>query len=56
MSNEQGPHFVGMRMSARAEGSLQSNGEPTGLLLARDAGRHRLAALGTLQSEKEVPV
>ncbi len=39
------PHFVGMRPSARAEGSLRSNGAPNGLLLARDAGRRRHAAL-----------
>lgn len=45
MSRKQGPHFVGMRPSARADGSLRSNGAPTGLLLARGAGSHRHAAL-----------
>jgi len=35
------PHPVGMRPSARAEGSLRSNGVPTGLLLARVAARLR---------------
>jgi len=34
MSRKQGPRSAGMRPSARAEGPLRSNGEPTGLLLA----------------------
>ena len=33
-NREQGPRAAGMRPSARAEGSLRSNGEPAGLLLA----------------------
>lgn len=44
MSREQGPHSVGMRPSARGEGSLRSNGVPTGLLLARVAASLRHAA------------
>jgi hypothetical protein len=42
MSWEQGPRTNGMRPSARAEGSLRSSGEPTGLPLARvaDGCRH----------------
>ena len=44
MSRKQGPHFVGMRPSARAEGSLRSNGVPIGLLLARGAASLRHAA------------
>jgi hypothetical protein len=46
MSRKQGPLTEGMRPSARAEGSLRSNGVPTGLLLARDAARFRHAAPG----------
>jgi hypothetical protein len=46
MSREQGPHSVWMRPFARAEGSLRSNGVPTGLLLAMDAACFRHAALG----------
>jgi hypothetical protein len=41
MSSEQVHRIAGMRTSARAEGSLRSNGVPTGLLLARVAGGHR---------------
>jgi hypothetical protein len=36
MSSKQGLRTAGMRTSASAEGSLRSNGAPTGLLLARD--------------------
>ena len=41
MSRKQGPRKAGMRPSARAEGTLQSSGAPTGLLLARAVGGRR---------------
>ena len=41
MSRKQGPRAAGMRPSARAGGSLRSNGEPTGLLLAGVAAGRR---------------
>jgi hypothetical protein len=46
MSRKQGPREVGMRPSARAEGSLRSNGEPTGLLLAGAAAGRRNGGIG----------
>jgi hypothetical protein len=46
MSRKQGPREVGMRPSARADGSLRSNGEPTGLLLAGAAARRRNGGIG----------
>ena len=54
MSSEQVHRVAGMRTSARAVGSLQSNGAPTGLLLARVAGSHQQLALGELLNVKEV--
>ena len=53
MSRKQGPLTEGMRPSARAEGSLRSNGVPTGLLLARVAASLRLAARGNPFHDKE---
>jgi hypothetical protein len=44
MSSEQGPRTAGMGTSESAEGSLRSNGVPTGLLLARVAASLRHAA------------
>jgi len=41
MSRKQGSRIAGMRPSARAGGSLRSNGEPTGLLLAGVAASRR---------------
>ena len=46
MSRKQGPRAAGMRPSARARGSLRSNGEPAGLLLARVAVGRRHDAFG----------
>ena len=46
MSRKQGPREVGMRPSARADGSLRSNGELTGLLLAGAAARRRYCGFG----------
>jgi hypothetical protein len=46
MSRKQGPRAAGMRPSARAEGSLHSNGEPTGFLLAGAAASRRYDVLG----------
>jgi hypothetical protein len=53
MSRKQGPHSVGMRPSARAEGSLRSNGAPTGLFLARVTASLRHATCGDPFQVKE---
>jgi len=47
------PLTEGMRPSARAEGSLRSNGVPTGLLLARVAFSLRHAARRNPYHDKE---
>lgn len=54
MSSEQGLRDVGMRTSARTEGSLRSNGAPAGPLLARDAASLRYTERGnTILSREE---
>lgn len=53
MSRKQGSHNVGMRPTARADGSLRSNGVPAGLLLARVAASIRLAVCCGLFQVKE---
>jgi hypothetical protein len=56
MSRKQGPRPAGMGTSESAEGSLRSNGVPTGLLLARSAASLRHAARGIPNHVKEEAV
>ena len=57
MSRKQGSRVAGMRPSPSAEGSLRSNGVPTGLLLATDAcGHRRLQSKVYLMTLSEVSV
>jgi hypothetical protein len=53
MSRKQEPRSAGMRPSASAEGSLRSNGAPTGLPLAGSVASFRHATRSDLFHFKE---